>query len=109
MYMYVQPKDITADYQQLGDLGKVANKSRALQRTMFKAKALTVQGVHKGMLQIAAMTGNKSGDQKKDKIKGLLVAAEGVEAQYLVRQLQGKMRMGMAEQTGTHSQTSAFL
>ena len=94
-----QPKDITADYQKLGDLGKVANKSRGLQTVMFKAKALTVQGVHKSMLQIAKMTGTKSGDQKKDKIKSLLVAAQGMEAQYVVRQLQGKMRNGLGEQT----------
>jgi hypothetical protein len=94
-----QAKDITADYQKLGDLGKVANKSRGLQTVMFKAKALTVQGVHKSMLQIAKMTGAKSGDQKKDKIKSLLVAAQGMEAQYVVRQLQGKMRNGLGEQT----------
>ena len=94
-----QAKDITAEYQKLGDLGKVANKSRGLQTVMFKAKALTVQGVHKSMLQIAKMTGAKSSDQKKDKIKSLLVAAQGMEAQYVVRQLQGKMRNGLGEQT----------
>ena len=94
-----QPKDIKSDYQTLGDLGKVANKSRGLQRTMFAAKALTVQAVHKSLLQIAKMTGTKSGDQKKDKIKSLLVAAKGIEAQYLMRQLQGKMRTGLGEQS----------
>jgi alkylhydroperoxidase/carboxymuconolactone decarboxylase family protein YurZ len=94
-----QPKDIKADYQLLGDLGKVANASRAKQRTMFKGKALTVQGVHKVLLQIAGISGTKSGDMKKDKIKGLLVSAEGVEAQYIMRQLQGKMRNGLGEQT----------
>ena len=94
-----QPKDIKADYRELGDLGKVANKSRALQRTLFKAKALTVRNVHKSMLQIANMAGKDSGTQKKEKIKGLLVASQGVEAQYIVRQLQGKMRNGLGEQT----------
>ena len=94
-----QTKDIDKDFKLLGDLGKVANKSRSLQRTMFKAKALTVRGVHTSMLQIANMQGKNSGDHKKDKIKGLLVAAQGVEAQYVVRQLQGKMRNGLGEQT----------
>jgi len=43
--------------------------------------------VHKSLLLIAGMAGKDSGNQKKDKIKGLLVAAKGVEAQYLVRQV----------------------
>lgn len=81
------PKDIKADYQQLGDLGKVANQSRACQRVMFASKALTVSGVHKTMLLIASMAGKDSGTQKKDKIRGLLVSAKGVEAQYIVRQV----------------------
>jgi DNA ligase-1 len=94
-----QTKDIKLDLQQLGDLGKVANKARALQRTMFAAKSLTVRGVHTSLLQIAKMSGTKSGDQKKEKIKSLLVAAKGVEAQYLFRHLQGKMRTGLGEQS----------
>ena len=81
------PKDIKADYQQLGDLGKVAKQSRACQRVMFASKALTVSGVHKTMLFIASMEGKDSGTQKKDKIRGLLVSAKGVEAQYIVRQV----------------------
>jgi DNA ligase-1 len=66
---------------------------------MFAAKALTVQGVFKALLQIAGMSGKNSGTLKKDKIKTLLVASKGPEAQYVVRHLQGKMRIGLAEQT----------
>ena len=84
---------------QVGDLGIVAMKSRSTQRTMFAAKPLTVQGVFKALLQIAGMSGKNSGTQKKDKIKTLLVASKGTEAQYVVRHLQGKMRIGLAEQT----------
>ena len=62
-------------------------KSRSTQRTMFAAKALTVQGVFKALLAIAKMEGNKSGSLKKDKIKSLLVASKGVEAQYVIRHL----------------------
>ncbi len=72
---------------QVGDLGIVAMKSRTTQRTMFAAKALTVQTVYKTLLQIAHMSGSNSGNQKKDKIKHLLVASKGVEAQYVVRHL----------------------
>jgi len=93
------PREIKSDYEKLGDLGLVAMKSRSSQRTMFAAKALTLSQVHKVLLQIAHMSGNKSGDQKKDKIKGLLVASKGQEAQYIVRHLQGKLRIGLAEQS----------
>jgi ATP-dependent DNA ligase len=62
-------------------------KSRTTQRTMFQAKALTVQTVYKTLLAIAKLSGSNSGNQKKDKIKALLVASKGVEAQYVVRHL----------------------
>ena len=60
-----QEKDIKADYDKVGDLGIVAMKSRSTQRTMFAAKALTVQSVFKSLLSIAKMEGNKSGQLKK--------------------------------------------
>lgn len=37
--------------------------------------------------------------RKKEKIKHMLVAAQGHDAQYIVRALQGKLRIGLAEQT----------
>ena len=37
--------------------------------------------------------------KKKDKVKTMLVASQEKEAQYIVRSLQGKMRIGLAEQT----------
>jgi len=44
---------IKADQKEIGDLGLVAVKSRANQPTMFKPKALTVRGVHEGLIKIA--------------------------------------------------------
>jgi hypothetical protein len=37
--------------------------------------------------------------RKKDKVKQMLVSAQEKEAQYIVRALQGKMRIGASEQT----------
>ena len=37
--------------------------------------------------------------RKKDMVKKMLVSAQGKEACYIVRALQGKMRLGLAEST----------
>ncbi len=105
---------IKQDQKEIGDLGLVAVKSRANQPTMFKPKALTVRGVHKGLMDIATVSGNGAQGRKVDLIKKLLSSADGhtsgkvditkdkggpSEAKYLVRFLEGKLRLGLAEKT----------
>ncbi|KAI8634777.1 ATP-dependent DNA ligase [Xylariaceae sp. FL1651] len=105
---------IKADQKEIGDLGLVAVKSRSTQPTMFKPKQLTVRGVHKGLMDVATVTGNGAQGRKVDLIKKLLSAADAhstgkvdiskdkggpSEAKYLVRFLEGKLRLGLAEKT----------
>lgn len=105
---------IKQDQKEIGDLGLVAVKSRSTQPTMFKPKPLTVQGVLKGLMGIATMTGNGAQGKKVDGIKKLLSAADSTgnrkvditkdkggpsEAKYIVRFLEGKLRLGLAERT----------
>ena len=105
---------IKQDQKEIGDLGLVAVKSRANQPTMFKPKPLTIRGVHRGLLDIATVTGNGAQQRKVDGIKKLLSAADGhvsgrvditkdkggaSEAKYIVRFLEGKLRLGLAEKT----------
>ena len=105
---------IKQDQKEIGDLGLVAVKSRANQPTMFKPKPLTVRGVHKGLMDVATTSGNGAQGRKVDYIKKLLSAADGhssgkiditkdkggpSEAKYLVRFLEGKLRLGLAEKT----------
>jgi DNA ligase-1 len=102
-----RPLSITkSDHQKIGDLGLVAAKSRSTQGTMFKPKPLTVRGVHEG---------HGSQDKKVGAIKKLLAAADSVsgnkgidinkdkggasESKFLVRFLEGKLRLGLAEKT----------
>jgi len=111
-----RPLSITkSDHQKIGDLGLVAAKSRSTQGTMFKPKPLTVRGVHEGLLAIAKMEGHGSQDKKVGAIKKLLAAADSVsgnkgidinkdkggasESKFLVRFLEGKLRLGLAEKT----------
>lgn len=109
---------IKADQKDIGDLGLVAAKSRSNQPTMYKPKALTVRGVLDGLMGIATVQGNGSQGRKIDGIKKLLSAADAAlagkgskgiditkdkggasEAKFLIRFLEGKLRLGLAEKT----------
>ncbi|KAF9286404.1 hypothetical protein BGZ68_002931 [Mortierella alpina] len=92
-------KKIKADYAETGDLGVIAMNSRSNQPTMFKPKALTIPHVFKTLKDIASLSGNSSQKQKVDKIKLLLVSCRNKEAKYLMRSLEGKLRIGLAERT----------
>ena len=92
---------VKAAYTAEGDLGVVAMQSRATQRTMFTPAPLTVRGVFATLRDIAKTEGAKSVEKKRSLIKKLLVASREVEAGYIIRLLQGKLRVGLAQQTVT--------
>ncbi|KAL5709917.1 hypothetical protein ACHQM5_020541 [Ranunculus cassubicifolius] len=90
---------IKLQLEKLGDLGLVAKASRSSQSVMFKPAALTAVKVLDTFRAIAKVSGKDSQDKKRNLIKGLLVAATDCEPQYLIRLLQSKLRIGLAEQT----------
>ncbi len=110
---------IKADQNDIGDLGLVAAKSRSNQPTMFKPKPLTVRGVHDALLAIATTMGQGAQARKVALIKKLLSTADAdsaakekgaesssapakavpSEAKYIVRFLEGKLRLGLADKT----------
>jgi DNA ligase-1 len=105
---------IKQDQREIGDLGLVAVKSRANQPVMFKPKPLTIRAVHKGLMDVATTSGNGAQGRKVDLIGKLLASADVAkpgkvditkdkggpsEAKFIVRFLEGKLRLGLAEKT----------
>ena len=66
---------------------------------MFKPQDLTVKFVFKSLKEISEISGQSSQQKKIDKINRMLVACRGSETKYLIRSLEGKLRIGLAEQT----------
>jgi DNA ligase 1 len=96
------PSMIKQQYQQEGDLGTVAKVSKGKQRTLgfgAKPKPLLAKEVLAVLREIANTTGTNSQKHKVDKIKKVLVRAQGPEAKYIIRALQGKLRIGLAQST----------
>ncbi|RKF55649.1 DNA ligase 1 [Golovinomyces cichoracearum] len=106
---------IKEDQKEIGDLGLVAVKSRARQPTMFAPKPLTIRNVHKALIEIATVSGTGAQTRKIDLIKRILSSADAKnsrvkvdisenkggpsEAKFIVRFLEGKLRLGLAEKT----------
>ncbi|KAH9004003.1 hypothetical protein EDB86DRAFT_2886169 [Lactarius hatsudake] len=90
---------IKADLKKEGDLGLVAMNSKNMQKTLFKPKALTVPFVFSNLKEIALSAGHSSQGKKVSIVTKLLAACKGEEAKYIVRSLEGKLRIGNAERT----------
>ncbi|KAJ3682261.1 hypothetical protein LUZ60_014834 [Juncus effusus] len=99
---------IKKQLKELGDLGLVAKMSRSSQGSMMsyftnpqkkKSQCLTITKVLETFRTIAKESGKDSQNKKRDHIKALLVAATDCEPQYIIRLLQSKMRIGLAEKT----------
>lgn len=89
---------ISSKYEEHGDLGTVAMVCKKSQNTIFgaKPKPLSVDHVFAQMRKISEIGAQ---DAKEKLIHKLLVNGVGTEPKYLVRFLQGKLRIGLAEQT----------
>ncbi|CAG5013274.1 unnamed protein product [Parnassius apollo] len=90
---------VRAAAQRCGELALAAQQARTTQRTMCAAPALAVRAVHAALKDVAAMTGHASVNKKIGKIQSLYVACRHSESKFLIRSLEGKLRVGLAEQS----------
>ncbi|KAJ6652999.1 hypothetical protein lerEdw1_010204 [Lerista edwardsae] len=94
-----QLDQIKAEAAEKGDLGVVAENSRTTQGIMFAPPKLSAATVFGKLQAIGRMTGSSSMNKKIDIIKALFVACRHSEARYVARSLEGKLRIGLAEQS----------
>ncbi|KAI5953272.1 cdc17 [Candida jiufengensis] len=102
---------IKEDLKELGDLGIVAQKSRSGQSTMFKPVPLDIDTVFDNLTKIAKSTGKDSQSKKIGIINRMLNScdAKHFEAKFLIRSLEGKLRIGLADKTVLTGLAQAFL
>ena len=102
-FPFISKASVKSKYEAEGDLGSVAMSCKSKQRTLsfgIKPKPLKASEVLQAFREIAAITGSKSQKLKVDKIKKLLVRVQDpAETKFIIRSLQGKLRIGLAEST----------
>ncbi len=101
----VKEREVENLYKQLGDLGLVAERVLAkkpkttglLAFAKAKQEPLTFEKVYNTLKRIAFMQGEGSRDLKIKTLAGLLKEASPKEAKYIVRFVQGKLRLGVGD------------
>ncbi len=109
---YKRPEnEVDKLYKKIGDLGRVAEilasqyqskrrKSAGLAAFMdMEEKELTVGYVYESLLRVAYAQGEGSRDLKLRILAGLLADAKPVEAKYIVRFVEGRIRVGVGDAT----------
>ncbi|EJD55346.1 ATP-dependent DNA ligase [Auricularia subglabra TFB-10046 SS5] len=93
---------IKTDMKKEGDLGLVAVNSKKNQKALkgfLKEKPLTVKSVFDTLQTIANTAGNSSQASKIGHISKMLGMCKDLEAKYIIRSLEGKLRIGNAERS----------
>ncbi|OIR58482.1 MAG: DNA ligase 1 [Amphiamblys sp. WSBS2006] len=94
-----RPQAIRAELRKAGDLGTVAQREKNSQSTMVRPKRLSVNSVFQKLREVSTVKGANATKKKTDILRFLLVSCVGSETKFLVRLLQGKLRVGLAEKS----------
>ena len=108
-------KAIKEEYNKKGDLAEIAQEGKRTVKTLFSTAAsstssaatlsagkkkpagLMLSGVLKSFRTLATLSGKDSAKRKQELCLAMLREAKGPEVNFLVRAMQGKMRIGLAE------------
>ncbi|ARM75981.1 ATP-dependent DNA ligase [Acidianus manzaensis] len=103
----VNEDEIDKLFKNIGDLGEVAFEIKQRQQGSNilsflgaqKSTTLTVEEAYEDLTKIATSTGERSRDIKIRLLAGLLKKASPLEAKYLVRFIDGRLRVGIGDAT----------
>eukprot|EP01064_Diplonema_japonicum_P009170 TRINITY_DN16642_c0_g1_i1.p1 TRINITY_DN16642_c0_g1~~TRINITY_DN16642_c0_g1_i1.p1 ORF type:complete len:756 (+),score=154.35 TRINITY_DN16642_c0_g1_i1:64-2268(+) len=101
-------QQIKVKYKKEGDLAEIAQFTKSNQRLLVKPKDLTVRAVFKMLKSVAMAKGKEVQKRRIDMISRIMRDAKPIEANFLIRALQGKMRIGLAENTVLMALSHAF-
>jgi DNA ligase-1 len=92
--------DVEEDLKHTGDIGETAQKLIGSKRQVtFFQEPLTVQRVYETLEKMARTSGSGAVDLKLSLLAGLLAAATPKEAKYIMRNVTGNLRLGIADMT----------
>ena len=100
---------IREKYKKGGDLAEIAQNTKSNQQMLLKPKPLTITHVFATLKQVAMESGKEVQKRRSDWISKMMRSSQPIEANFLIRCLQGKMRIGLAEMTVLMAVAHAFL
>jgi DNA ligase-1 len=90
------PANLKLKVKSVGDLGQVTEELLSKKKENPK-KPLTIENVFEELRTLTLMQGKAVVNKKVLSIQNLLTASQGCESKYLIRCIQGKMRIGLQE------------
>ncbi|MEM4502915.1 MAG: ATP-dependent DNA ligase [Ignisphaera sp.] len=116
----VSESDVEKMYKGLGDYGLVVEKLKNLKEkkttgltafiknTKVAESKLTVENVYNVLVKIAMLQGEGSRDMKLRLLTSLLASADAKEAKFIVRFVEGRLRLGVGDATIMDGLAGAF-
>ena len=95
----LDPNQIQQIYLRHGDMGALSEYavSKKHMAPLVQQEALTLSSIHDRLGRVAEAVGSGSGKDKKNILKGLLITCSPLEAKYLIKIINGELRIGLTE------------
>ena len=105
----VSPEDVENRMRDTGDIGEAAEElyQKKSQVTLF-SRPLTIMKVHRNLVKMAEISGNRAQFKKIDYLMELLSSASPIEAKYITRTVLEELRVGVGEGTIRDAISQAF-
>ncbi|MFA0833969.1 MAG: ATP-dependent DNA ligase [Methanobacterium formicicum] len=105
----VSPEDVENRMRDTGDIGMAAEElyQKKSQVTLF-SRPLTIGKVHRNLVKMAEISGNRAQFKKIDYLMELLSTAAPAEAKYITRTVLEELRVGVGEGTIRDAISQAF-